>query len=181
MIIEHGLETNRNEKQTMKNRLKNIDLSIPRRRYYSDECSLTTCPECGTYLVEENCTILISAKSDSDGGEFMTNLAGSHFCKTCPVVVFDTDKVALAAKCGVRSDQNLRYIIAGIINLDSIPTEKSHLEIGGEGNPVPLVRFLPDLNNQTVNNRPVISDKTIERNDPCLCGSGKKYKKCCGK
>ncbi len=26
-----------------------------------------------------------------------------------------------------------------------------------------------------------ISDKKIGRNDPCLCGSGKKYKKCCGK
>ena len=24
-------------------------------------------------------------------------------------------------------------------------------------------------------------DKTQNRNDPCLCGSGKKYKKCCGK
>jgi SWIM/SEC-C metal-binding protein len=23
-------------------------------------------------------------------------------------------------------------------------------------------------------------DKTPNRNDPCLCGSGKKYKKCCG-
>lgn len=23
-------------------------------------------------------------------------------------------------------------------------------------------------------------DKTPERNEPCLCGSGKKYKKCCG-
>ena len=24
-------------------------------------------------------------------------------------------------------------------------------------------------------------DKEIGRNDPCPCGSGKKYKKCCGK
>ena len=23
-------------------------------------------------------------------------------------------------------------------------------------------------------------EKTPNRNDPCLCGSGKKYKKCCG-
>ena len=23
-------------------------------------------------------------------------------------------------------------------------------------------------------------EKTPDRNDPCLCGSGKKYKKCCG-
>jgi len=26
----------------------------------------------------------------------------------------------------------------------------------------------------------VILDKVPGRNDPCLCGSGKKYKKCCG-
>ena len=26
----------------------------------------------------------------------------------------------------------------------------------------------------------VIAEKKIGRNDPCPCGSGKKYKKCCG-
>lgn len=26
----------------------------------------------------------------------------------------------------------------------------------------------------------VIKEKTVGRNDPCPCGSGKKYKKCCG-
>lgn len=29
--------------------------------------------------------------------------------------------------------------------------------------------------------QPVIKDKKIYPNDPCPCGSGKKYKKCCGK
>ena len=31
-------------------------------------------------------------------------------------------------------------------------------------------------------NKPVttVFDKTPNRNDPCKCGSGKKYKKCCG-
>ena len=29
--------------------------------------------------------------------------------------------------------------------------------------------------------KPVQADKTPGRNDPCPCGSGKKYKKCCGK
>jgi len=28
--------------------------------------------------------------------------------------------------------------------------------------------------------QPVIAKKTVGRNDPCPCGSGKKYKKCCG-
>jgi uncharacterized protein YecA (UPF0149 family) len=27
----------------------------------------------------------------------------------------------------------------------------------------------------------VHSERTVGRNDPCPCGSGKKYKKCCGK
>ncbi|UZE94892.1 PBPRA1643 family SWIM/SEC-C metal-binding motif protein [Alkalimarinus alittae] len=26
----------------------------------------------------------------------------------------------------------------------------------------------------------IVFDKTPDRNDPCSCGSGKKYKKCCG-
>ena len=28
---------------------------------------------------------------------------------------------------------------------------------------------------------PVVKEKKIYPNDPCPCGSGKKYKKCCGK
>jgi len=159
----------------MTNKLKQTDLSIPRRRYYSDEYSLTFCPECGSDLIEDSCTILLCAKSDTDEGEFMTNLSGSHFCNKCPVVVFDLDKVGQAAKLGIRGDKNLRYIIAGIIDLDSIPENRKHLEIGCHENPVPLVRFLADLNNQTI-----IANKKLGRNAPCLCGSGKKYKKCCG-
>ena len=27
----------------------------------------------------------------------------------------------------------------------------------------------------------VVKEKTVGRNEPCQCGSGKKYKKCCGK
>ena len=29
--------------------------------------------------------------------------------------------------------------------------------------------------------RPVVNDRKVGRNDPCPCGSGKKYKQCCGK
>ena len=30
------------------------------------------------------------------------------------------------------------------------------------------------------NSKQAVSEKTVGRNDPCPCGSGKKYKKCCG-
>ena len=36
--------------------------------------------------------------------------------------------------------------------------------------------------NKKEENMPVVNKgKKIGRNDPCPCGSGKKYKKCCGK
>lgn len=152
-----------------------FDLSTPRRRYYSEDCGLTSCPECGLPLIEDSCTVIIVAKSDTDEGELMSNMTGSHFCEFCPVVVFDSDKVEQAARLGIRGDTNLRYLIGGIVNFNAIPQEKRHLEIGINGNPVPLVRFLPDLNKTTV-----VNEKKIARNEPCPCGSGKKYKKCCG-
>lgn len=43
---------------------------------------------------------------------------------------------------------------------------------------------LDHLNGKTMFDRqlkPVETGKKIGRNDPCPCGSGKKYKKCCGK
>ncbi|MDO8953217.1 MAG: SEC-C metal-binding domain-containing protein [Draconibacterium sp.] len=159
----------------MKNTSKNIDLSTPRRKYLSKEFGLSICPECGSGLTEEYSSILLRVKSDSDEGEFMTSLSGSHFCNNCPVVVFDSDKVELAARVGIRGDQNLRYAIAGLIDLDAIPKDKKHLAVGCDENPIPLVQFLPDLNSKTVT-----TAKKPERNDPCLCGSGKKYKNCFG-
>ena len=38
-----------------------------------------------------------------------------------------------------------------------------------------------NLNGYTFNEKGTIKNKKIGRNDPCPCGSGKKYKKCCGK
>ncbi|MFZ2154166.1 MAG: preprotein translocase subunit SecA [Candidatus Moraniibacteriota bacterium] len=34
---------------------------------------------------------------------------------------------------------------------------------------------------EEVKRKPIINTNTVGRNDPCPCGSGKKYKKCCGK
>jgi len=36
-------------------------------------------------------------------------------------------------------------------------------------------------NNDPGESKPIVSTKKIGRNDPCDCGSGKKYKHCCGK
>ena len=46
-----------------------------------------------------------------------------------------------------------------------------------------LYMFLKTGNYIYINDRykPVVSQKTIGRNDPCSCGSNLKFKKCCGK
>ncbi|MBR5228878.1 MAG: SEC-C domain-containing protein [Firmicutes bacterium] len=38
-----------------------------------------------------------------------------------------------------------------------------------------------DLYKQYKKSKTVVKEEKIGRNDPCPCGSGKKYKKCCGK
>ncbi|MCD6190976.1 MAG: preprotein translocase subunit SecA [Sulfurimonas sp.] len=37
------------------------------------------------------------------------------------------------------------------------------------------------LNHSDIQKEDIVADKKIARNDPCPCGSGKKYKQCCGK
>jgi preprotein translocase subunit SecA len=39
----------------------------------------------------------------------------------------------------------------------------------------------PSVTAEYVPAEPLIRGPKIGRNDPCPCGSGKKYKKCCGK
>ena len=57
---------------------------------------------------------------------------------------------------------------------------------GSESNPKQFAAAAQQENREMAKNmpkieKPVKSDKIIGRNDPCLCGSGKKYKQCCGK
>jgi preprotein translocase subunit SecA len=57
--------------------------------------------------------------------------------------------------------------------------ETTTITFGGEGLP------LSELPNVTARLRPspspgAVSRQKVGRNDPCPCGSGKKFKKCCG-
>ncbi|MFD1736750.1 preprotein translocase subunit SecA [Bacillus salitolerans] len=39
---------------------------------------------------------------------------------------------------------------------------------------------IPNADGQKPKRKPVVKSVTVGRNDPCICGSGKKYKQCCG-
>ncbi|MHC1685033.1 MAG: SEC-C metal-binding domain-containing protein [Clostridiaceae bacterium] len=38
-----------------------------------------------------------------------------------------------------------------------------------------------EIHTQWKNSKTIVNENKVGRNDPCTCGSGKKYKKCCGK
>lgn len=42
------------------------------------------------------------------------------------------------------------------------------------------IKSLSKMNKFRSTNQPIVNQVKIGRNDPCSCGSGKKYKKCCG-
>jgi hypothetical protein len=57
---------------------------------------------------------------------------------------------------------------------DSRPKKLPKLELPDSPQPAPpLADYVPP--------QPFVRESKIGRNDPCSCGSGKKYKKCCGK
>lgn len=70
--------------------------------------------------------------------------------------------------------------------LDRIKT--MHNEVNVFNNQAPAVQEqskpqMPKMNipQPTTKTQPIINAEKVGRNDPCPCGSGKKYKKCCGK
>lgn len=160
-----------------------IDISEAKRSYYKSGKGLKHCPECGAGLLEESFPSLLSVKSKTGDTNSITTMTGSHFCLQCPVVVFDRNQLEPAAQYLAKGDNGFQYLIIGMVDLAAIPPEKKHLPIGNDENPVPLVRFLPGLPGTIVPDlpRPIYSKKNQGRNETCLCGSGRKYKHCCGK
>jgi hypothetical protein len=154
-----------------------MDLSIERRRYFGNEPNIKYCPECGLELVRDGCTILICTSTENGDNESLTNISGSYFCSKCPVVVFSELDLNHSAKmCAGFYTKRLKYIVAGIVNFNAIPKDKKDDQLGTIDNPLPLVKFLPDKASPRI-----IAEKKTGRNDLCNCGSGLKYKKCCGK
>jgi len=59
---------------------------------------------------------------------------------------------------------------------------KTKLDFGEEGLPLDqLGELASQLRQAPPHDRGKLAQSKIGRNDPCPCGSGKKFKKCCGK
>jgi hypothetical protein len=72
---------------------------------------------------------------------FMGNDAG-WFCACCPTLVINPEEVQEFLSFSLPHwDVGTEFAVAGIVNVDAVPEEKRSLPLGGDDNPVPLVRF----------------------------------------
>jgi len=158
--------------------------SIPRERYWSSDLKDSKrCPKCNSLLEKEYKSYLLAIKTEKDVETFITGNNGGYFCSNCPVVVLDSDKfgeMAVGAHKSfgglvsiIHQRPSVKFTVVGIVDLDAIPEDKKNKPFNDD-NPIPLVKFTNLLS-------PKIGSEKIGRNQPCPCGSGKKYKKCCGK
>ncbi len=66
--------------------------------------------------------------------------------------------------------------------LSSLPTQASHAMASALGLERDMVSEAnAEVSDEVAKAQPVRSGPKVGRNDPCTCGSGKKYKKCCGR
>ena len=71
-----------------------------------------------------------------------------------------------------RSEQDFEEMLNGILTME-LPNEDIRKD---------MLAQLAELKKEMPTNSPAPAKKPkVGRNDPCPCGSGKKYKKCCGK
>ncbi len=76
------------------------------------------------------------------------------------------------------------------VSREEAPRQAEDLRFSGATDEVEQFGALKKLRENANENRssgdepkrkPIVNTNTVGRNDPCPCGSGKKYKKCCGK
>ena len=164
--------------------MKTIDISKPKRMYW-DYCNPISdgCPECKKKLVNERHSFLLAVKVKNKTEPFMTGSDAGYFCPDCPVVVLEKEDFTEIAITESGVDKPVFNVI-GIVDTDTIPEDKRD-DPYSDDNPIPVVYFLPrkhkraGVTDQNIQPAEPVKKKKIGRNEPCPCGSGKKYKKCC--
>ncbi len=112
-----------------------------------------------------------------------TALTGFLIISLCDLAATETISTIEAAYKDDRVDETL-VSLAEVQEHFGLPVtaERPRWEFGpGEPRRAdPLAETLPDIDEPDAAHTPYIAPEKVGRNEPCPCGSGKKFKKCCG-
>ncbi len=121
---------------------KKYDASIPREMFWSDEIpDRNLCPACNARLEKEPHAYVVLMQKGKDRESFLSGNDGGSFCPNCDVVVLDRNVFAAHISHATRHSAPLQFAVAGMVDLDAIPDDKKGIPLGGDDNPIPLVKF----------------------------------------
>lgn len=154
--------------------------STARRMYWSTTLDAPhRCPECGRTLEVEY--HVYAGAFTVKGSEQLRSMTmggtGGAFCPRCPVVVLKRKEFGTIVERWAPDVDS--FTVFGIVDVEALPPDqREHLSHMDD---LKITRFLPQVRSTATPapETPAPAPKA-GRNDPCPCGSGRKYKKCCG-
>jgi len=121
---------------------KRYDASIPREMFWSNKIPDSgLCPTCNAKLEKEYHTYLVLSRKGEDCKSFIAGNDAGKFCPNCDVVVLNWNMFAGNISYATRHSSSFEFTVVGIVDLDAIPDDKKGTPIGGDANPIPLVKF----------------------------------------
>ncbi len=163
-----------------------VDASMPKKLYFSHKVNnnTKTCPECESALERSRQNYLITyfnSPDPADMTQYTVACSAGNFCESCDIVVLNMREFNTAAQKvlgGSQQRPKVSYMVFGII-----PEGASMNDPNGLGGAL-LFTNLEEIMKEAQEKakkpqKPVKVEKVPGRNEPCSCGSGKKYKKCC--
>jgi len=164
-----------------------VDASMPKKLYFSQKVknNTKTCPECEKALERSRQNYLITyfnGPEPTDMQQYTVACSAGNFCESCDVVVLNMREFNTAAQKilgGTAQRPRINYMVFGIIPEGATMNDPDGL--GGALLFTNLEEIMKEAQekSQAKPKKPVKVEKTPGRNEPCSCGSGVKYKKCC--
>lgn len=121
---------------------KKYDASIPREMFWSNKIQDSRlCPTCNAKLEKKYHTYLVLSRKGEDYESFISGNDAGKFCPNCDIVVLDRNMFAKSVSFATRHSSSFEFTVVGLVDLDAIPDDKKGTPIGGDDNPIPLVKF----------------------------------------
>ena len=118
--------------------------------------------------------------------DLRTNVQNASVEQKDPLLIYKRESydVFLVMMDKINTEVASFLMKAGILQQDPNQQKSAALASAPKAAPIPkVIASRGDVNGSGAEDskKPGIAQKTVGRNDPCPCGSGKKYKQCCGK
>ena len=119
---------------------KVFDGMVRSAHWMSSATAAVSCPRCNTAMEQGHHPYVVIAEVKRERDRFICGTDAGYFCPHCPTVVLISSRIEEMLEFSLGS-RRFRYSIEGIVDLEAIPPEKRHMELGTDENPIPLVPF----------------------------------------